>query len=1692
MDQLASTRRPVAIPGAEVVRHVMEAYERGHTLEALRRAESFAPLAQWHGVEGCIIAARISANTGAPRLSTRMAVRALRADRDHTEALSQYGYETLTRRGPLALWRLLRTWREDGGATPEQAAELLALKARAAIDLRDFATGEALIARAESLDPSRPWVRLQRAFLLERLDRLEESLEVAASAASLHPHPFYRPATQARAHLLQLLDRDDDAIQLLQGAMQELQNGSVAGQLYSLLSENGRWAEAEAALEQYLVLSPLLEPRGKSWLRSQQARVAYHLGKPAEAARFASELEDDFHKGFAQRLLDPASGSAARVELDVSFVRQHFKTCAPATLAAIGAFWKLSADHVRLAEAMCYDGTPPWEQRDWAEKNGWRVREFRVTKESALALLSAGMPFAISTVDATSAHMMAVIGYDPTRDTVLMRDPAQPYVIEWQMQEFLDRYRAFGPRGMAFVPQSEGARLDPIELPDAVLYDHNHRFCLALARHDREVAVAELARIEAEASDSMLCWEARFDLAVYDDNPTEQLRCIDELLKLFPGNAARTLRRLGCMHQAPRHERIQFLETACAPRDADPALHMALARTLQGDARDSARSLRLLKRALRLRQMDSSGFRTLADLLWESEQLEEATECYRFAAFLDGFREYYYQVWFVACRRTRRTEEALEHLQDRYQRFGQRSEQPALTLAWAWNEVDQPHRAREVLESAIRLRPTDGQLMLRAAGLIAGLSEPEEAARLLASARGRVRESDWLRVRMEIAEKNLDFESVAQMARELLQREPVALDVHNSLIRALARREGTAVALRELQQACAAFPHHCGLRRIVVEWSREAGPAAMVEASQELLRLEPSDAWAFRELAFALSRLDRHDEALHAAHEAMRIEPTNSYNASTLGFIHRRVGRVAEAREQFRQAISWSVDNNYAIDALLELARSDKERTEDVALVERELLHQVVSGDGLLAYLDVARPILDPEALLAIIRRAHGERPDLWHAWGALISQLVHMLRLDEALTIATQATERFPYLPRTWLELATVHQRRNEPKEEIAALERSFEINPGWNSGALALTAALGRAGRFDDARATFEKALRHSPLDPLLHAGYASLLWRQRLPEQAFAAIEHALLLSPAYEYAWDHLYNWAEQSGDPQRLPRFARALTQERPGEARVWLMLARNLPDSEVAERLAAIDRALQLDSRSVEAWDRKAELLVVAERFEEAIEVCREGVQACTADLHILQGRRAWIEVRRRRHPEAVRLMREVLAENRSYAWGWHQLVTWLLETGATDEAATALQTMRQLWPHDTWVNRQLGYVALKRKDPAAAREAFARAMQSSPTDVSSAHNLVDLQFESADLDGAAATLQVMHAHQPGAATLAVEAKLRLRRGDVAGACETLKELSISPDPDSWPLEAATAAFIEAKQIRAALRVLRPVPKQPSANPQTGVSIIELFVEKRDWIAATLFFLRLGPGELRRRAAPPLLHALAQHQRKMLIRLLLWRRRDVLHADDASWGRMGFALSNIDLRKGVVSWLRDWRERREVEPWMLFNYCLALRQLGDYEEAMAVARHVVQTWGHREGAEDMHLFLAVDEALAGNVPAAEEHLKLVAVRDAVTYDQQLLSLAKALVEFQSMPREERLRRFNELRLGLQKWFVSGKISTPDVRRTFRRAGDLFAREGAGRIAWLWSRWLLHSNGVSWLVTLLAILLVGLFIWVRAA
>ena len=205
-------------------------------------------------------------------------------------------------------------------------------------------------------------------------------------------------------------------------------------------------------------------------------------------------------------------------------------------------------------------------------------------------------------------------------------------------------------------------------------------------------------------------------------------------------------------------------------------------------------------------------------------------------------------------------------------------------------------------------------------------------------------------------------------------------------------------------------------------------PARRIEAAvRELLRIEPSDAWARRELALALAKRAaarrpwvKRSKQSASSRATVTAFPSSATFICSLG--NSRSPLAIPAR------VELSVDHGDALHALLNLARVDRDGKTKLAFIEQQLIQQSRSAGMACSHSWNWRVRFWLGSIVQSLRQAHAERPDLWHAWAALVSQLGHLNRLDEALAIAREQSERFPHLPRAWLDLAFVHQLRNEP----------------------------------------------------------------------------------------------------------------------------------------------------------------------------------------------------------------------------------------------------------------------------------------------------------------------------------------------------------------------------------------------------------------------------------------------------------------------------------------------------------------------------------------------------------------------------------------------------------------------------------------------------------------------------------------
>jgi tetratricopeptide (TPR) repeat protein len=1605
---------------------VQALYDQGKHVSAYQLGMTYAPLHAWRGPAARTLAGRLASNLGAPkfgRVAHRLGYREHPSDPD---VLYYAARELLDRRGPLTAWQFLTRIGDFPEAPAAIRADWLSLHAAILCSFRDFDAARIWLDRAEAACPNKPWTCCERCGLLEKEDRFPEALEAARYALVLRP--WYRPAVQSTAHMLQLLDRDREALDLLTEASTHLQSAPVMWMLAVLQTELGHHADSRRSWDAVVELSPMMEKALGKFLAARRADAAYYVGDFEQAISLGKESENEFHVKMADKLtesLAAPAGNRARVTLPVGFVRQHHMTCAPATLAAISRFWNRPAEQLSVVEAICYDGTPGHSERGWAEAHGFVTREFTVTWESAVALIDRGIPFTLTTVEVTSAHLQAVIGYDAMRGTLLIRDPFERSFGEFIAEPFFERYRWAGPRGLAIVPAERADLLSGLDLPEQSLYDDAYRVQLSLVAHRREAAGEALVAMASRSPGCRLWVQARRAVAAYDGNLVEALAAVDDMLALFPDTPGLLLSRLALLRSLGRREdRLALLEAAVGRKLPHPIFWSEYAAELRQDAREHDRATALLRKAIRWTRFDAGQYSALAGILWDRRQWVEAQELYRFAATLADKDENLCRSYFIACRHFKQNDLALGFLARRRELAGRRSSRPACTLFWAYEELERTTEAFTVLDQALELHPDDGELLLFAANCHARHGAFDKAQALLARAEHRTRRSAWLRGAAEIAGLLGQPAQARHLWEQVLEAEPLSMDAHRNLSRLLSEAEGTAAALNHLSRAAERFPYYYPLQQLNVSWLRDEGPLIAEPAIRTLIDRHPQDPWARRELIWALIETRRIDEALAQAELVVRIDPTGPTSLLFKGLSLQAAGRRPEARDAFRSAIALSVDTDHALRELLNTCDTLPQRREALAFIQSELVRQTIFGDGLLAYRSLAAEMLDPDELLARLHEALDARPDLWHAWSAIIRQLTAMNRLDDALRSAEEALQRFPLLPRLWYDFAQIHRVRGDSDAELAALRQALQINPAWSLVARQTADTHTRRGEVEKAEEIFRQCLARSPLEAATHGGLADLLWKTGKRQEALECISRAVDLDPGYEWAWGMLREWSTELKQPGLALQKARDLTVQRAGEARSWMVLAGTLSGPEtLEERLSALARASSFNPRSIDAIDLRCRLLAEAGRFDEAEAACNpdsfgEGLP------HELRGRRAWVRAARGEPAAALEMMRPILADHPHYYWGWRQMVLWSQTTGDIDERLRAATAMVAHWPHDAVSLVALADAKLDHKDRPGAKAAYKRALYLSPDYEYAGDLLFDLHFEDAEYEPAEQALQALERHHPNARTSTRRVQISSKTNDPANARRVLADLCQTPWDTTWPIDTSVKAFKDAGWFSELERSLADALCVSGVQPIVAEHYVNLLTKARRWTDAVAFVDSVAHADgVGTSATSAYLHRLAEAQEAGAVRLFIKARADRLRTNARTWGSAGYALHTIRDYRAVVAWMPDWN-RKDAEGWMLVNYAEALRAMGKDELAKVVNQKglSLSRGGVPRGIHS--LWVAADTLLAGQLSAVQKFLDEPAVRSLGVSYQFMRELIAATLSVLRAPRPR--MAFPQARDGIRK------------------------------------------------------------------
>jgi tetratricopeptide (TPR) repeat protein len=1375
---------------------VRELYTQGLYLQAYRAAQALGPLRDWANTPARLLAGRLALQLGGPRLFRHLHLTAYRAAPTDAEANCCYARLLLERRGPYAAWRFARKQDDWSDVAPDLRAEWFALHAHFLARLRDHDRAERWMRRAEALTPDDDWLAVERASVFEYADRLDEALASGRRALALHP--WFRPGVQVTAHLLIKLGRSDEAVALLSEAVGRLECGALAAQLAGLLLDLDRAAEARAYLDRFAELSPLMEEEVADWLAARRCDVAYFTGDRDTARTLARAIKEPFYARLAERL---DRGVPPRRQLPADFLALP---SGATVLTVLARYWQAPLEPLEgLLRTTPPNSATAFAPPEAVAAAGWRAHEFSVTGPAAAALIDRGLPFVLVADDApVGAASPLVVGIDPGRGTLLVRSVGDHRTGELALETLADPQRASSPRGLLLVPASAAGRAVGVELPEEALHARLDRMQRALEAHRRDEADRLLKELEAAAPDHALTVKARCALARADGDPSAVLTALAPLLERFPQDGrlqflqSNALRDLG-----HNRERQEILGAIVGRADADPLVQLQYAQLLLNDPRQAGRARRILERLLRQQPNLPGPYHVLANLRWEQRRFGEALELYRIAAGLDDADEQSAQAFMRAARGVDQADDALRYLRDRFNRLGERLPGPGKTLATALDELDRTDEALEVLQEALAKRPADGDLLLFAAEFHAAAGRPDREAELLEAARAHAPRPAWLRAAAGLALRRLDLAGSLAHWREYLALDPLALDANRSAARLLGDTVGPAAARAHLRDASERFPHHYGLNQLRVEWLRSADLAEAEPVIRRMTARHPHDAWAWRELALRLADAKRHDEARAALETAARLEPDAPSLPGVAGRVHTLAGRKEQASQAYEDAVRRSSDNDLAINELVQLAPDREEKRAALELVEEEMARQGEFNDGVFAYRDQAsqtdadgESVLEPEEVLATLQRLLDEHPDRWAAWSALVQQYAVMERFDEAQALAEEATERFPLLPRLWLDRATVCRIREDAEGQAEALGRALVAHPGWGMAARELSEVLEQTGEGEEARHVLERAVAAGPLEAVNHGYLAETLWNLGESEAALARIQHAIRVDPGYDWAWRSFSDWADRMDRGEEVLGLARSLTKLRAGDVRAWLALVRCLNGPAfAAEALAALDKAYELDPHNVEVCDLRAERLAEAGRYDEALATLRQAVPGADAPL-VLQGRQAWVEAKRGNYAAAIPKMQALVAGEPGYYWGWQNLADWNSETGRQAAYLEAAAELVRLRPDHPSALARRGEARLQTGDREGGKEDLRQAQQLAPDYAFAGMALFDAHLADDELDEAGRCLAILQEHISDDFVLARQVQLAARREDKEAALDALREIAESGGEAPWPLQTAVAA----------------------------------------------------------------------------------------------------------------------------------------------------------------------------------------------------------------------------------------------------------------------------------------------------------
>ncbi|MBU2114443.1 MAG: C39 family peptidase [Gammaproteobacteria bacterium] len=1134
------------------VDHYTKLADNGRYLDAQTYClKRWGPIAGWQQLHQRKIAMRLLANLGRDRDADAILLRSWRSFQYDADLCLKMVFYKLNRFGPIVAQRFYQHHLPLLQQLENASTDLALTQICFYTEQKDFVAANQLLEQIRPLAKDYSWFNRIALNLLQEQQLYAEAAELTNRLLQLYLSDHMLLAC---CRALLRAQRGDAAKTLLQRHAPNYQSCRLWSELMRLSSRSMDWQLCRKAVTQFQQLQLQPDRTDADLLAICKAKIALSRGDYLTARDMLSTSYCSYNVMLRNNLLAYEPVAQPIKLLPVPHVRQHHLTCAPATLAALSAYFGQHVSQEDIAAEICFDGTPDTLERQWLRQHGYAFIELELNSaELCYQLIDAELPFALVTTYGMSAHLQAVVGYNKALGTAYLMDPSCDTTTEMLLTQTLADESASGPRAMVFVPQTQRDRLTHFANNSTVLYqlyDQVESCRKANAITDARQHLASMQQYDAQHRLTLI---ANRSMAIEQNDELLINSLTDQLLQQYPDHVGwrlsrfQSLKNLGQIDYA-----ITYLMQQVKSKP-----HIDLKIRLFSEIYRLQQHRHYCQ--LLLRDLEISGsyraevYGLLADYYWQEQDYIKSCHYYFVACCLDDTHEDYVESYFKAARFLKQTDHAMQRLQQRFEKYGARAASPAISLYRAYDWQGKAQQGLKILEQAREKRPDDIDLVSFSLTTLLHHGQVDQFDLLLKQQRKLLTEAQFYYWQAQRLEWQGELAQAAENYRHCFELSPLLSRFAEPYFSSLRRSNNKELLCDVLEHLKLQYSSHPQLMYYFADWHPD--PDIASTALGELAAMYPHNTWLQRRWINHLLKLQKLDEAERNCIDLIQRLPLQSENKLLLARILQAKQLPDVAKAHVMDVLEQQIDHDDAIRMLFELSTSLIDKQNSLQWLLDAMLTQTHYGDAFLDVVYYAERFFSEKHKQQFIQQVLQQNLHVWSArlaWATLLQQNDY----TGALKQLQLAIAEFPLLPRNHLALAELYQKMREFELARVCYHQAISLNPAWSYASKQFALFLEQQGDADMEIKVISDTLKHNPDDAYLHGFLADAYFRQNATIKAIEHLQLAVRFEHSYTWAWQRLQQIATDADKPELTWQLAESLHQQFPHSVGVIQALAQ--------------------------------------------------------------------------------------------------------------------------------------------------------------------------------------------------------------------------------------------------------------------------------------------------------------------------------------------------------------------------------------------------------------------------------------------------------------------------------------------------------------------------------------------------------